>query len=342
VWRTTSVREGPVGEGTGLGIVVSREEASVLDPSDLYAFEGQQPTPEELGRPALVFAFSGFVDAGSAVRLAVDHLLAVLPHRVLAAFDLDQFHDYRAQRPPMVFVQDHWQEYRSPSLLLHEVTDPTGTPFLLLSGPEPDIQWERFVAAVRQLVEHYRVRVSVGLQAIPMAVPHTRPCGLTAHATRRELVEGHRPWVRTLEVPGNVCGLLELRLGEVGHDAAGFAVHVPHYLAQAEYPDAAVVLLDATAAVAGLVLPTGELRESGNRTRSLVEQQVRDQPEVATVVSSLEEQYDTYLRRRAETDESGTGSGLDDPEDLPSAEELGAELERFLAEENRRQGPAEG
>ena len=91
-----------------------------------------------------------------------------------------------------------------------------------------------------QLSADLRVRMAVGFHGIPMGVPHTRQLGVTAHATQPELVEGYRPLVDKLQVPGSAAALLEYRLGADGRDAIGFAVHVPHYLAQAAYPAAAV------------------------------------------------------------------------------------------------------
>lgn len=304
----------------------------MLDPHTLYELAADQPTADELGSPVLVVALHGFIDAGFAGKLAADHLLRTLEHTPLARFDLDQLYDYRARRPAMTFVEDHWEDYETPELVLRRVTDESGDPFLMLTGPEPDVQWERFVAAVIELVQRYQVRLSVGMNGIPMAVPHTRPAGMTAHATRRDLVSGYTPWIGRVQVPGNVSGLVELRLGQAGLDAAGFAVHVPHYLAQAEYPDAAAALLDAVVAMTDLDLPTTALLAAGAETRAAIAEQVQGQPEVAAVVSALEQQYDDFVSSRER------GSLLAGDTELPTADELGAELERFLAEENDRRG----
>ena len=308
----------------------------MADVHRLYELEGDQPGPDELGQPVLLHALGGFIDAGFAGKLASEHLLRELPHRPLATFDVDQLYDYRARRPPMTFVEDHWESYEAPELLLRLVRDAAGTPFLMLTGPEPDVAWERFVAAVSELIDRYRVRLAIGMNGIPMAVPHTRPAGMTAHATRRELISGFQPWIGRVQVPGNVGGLIELRLGRSGQDAAGFAVHVPHYLAQAEYPDAGAALLDAVAGMSKLDLPIAALRAAGAETQAAIAEQVADQPEVAAVVSALEQQYDAFMSTRER------GSLLaDDTGELPSADELGAELERFLAEENERRGRGE-
>jgi predicted ATP-grasp superfamily ATP-dependent carboligase len=307
-------------------------DGTVLDPKDLYELDSRQPAEGELGAPVLVHVLSGFIDAGHAARLASDHLLSTLEHRVLARFDLDQLYDYRARRPPLTFAGDHWESVEMPALELRLVHDGAGVPFLMLTGPEPDVQWERFIAAVMALVEHYAVRMTIGLHAIPMAVPHTRPAGITAHASRLELVEGYSPWIGRVQVPGHVTGLLELRMAERGKDAAGFAVHVPHYLTQTEWPEAAAALVKAVAALGALDLPTQALERGADEMRAAVNTQIQEQPEVASVVRALEEQYDTFIGSRGR---SLLASGTSE---LPTADELGAELERFLAEENERRG----
>jgi predicted ATP-grasp superfamily ATP-dependent carboligase len=316
----------------------------MLDPRDLYTLHdtgSTGPRDDSEGEasrgPVLLHTLTGFVDAGQAGRLAAEHLLETFEHRPLATFDVDTLLDYRSRRPPMVFESDHWVSYDEPSLLLHEVVDGAGTPFLLLAGAEPDVQWERFIAAVQDLVGQLGVRLTVGVHGIPMGVPHTRPTNVTGHATRRELVAGREPWIGTVQVPGSVINLLEYRLGEAGHDAMGFAVHVPHYLAQAEYPAAAAALLDNVAAVTELVLPTTALHTAAEATRTELDEQVAASPEVAGVVTALEQQYDAFLATRSESGSGGdllAGRG-----GFPTADELGAELERFLADHAKGDQP---
>ena len=153
-----------------------------LAPLGLYDVVGELPHDD---RPVLVQSLAGFVDAGSAVQLARDHLLAAFGARLIVRFDLDQLFDYRARRPIMQFSEDHWESYDDPVLGLYHLRDDAVVGFLLLAGPELDLQWEQFMAAVMGLVERLGVRLTVGFTAIPMAVPQTRPVGITAHATRR-------------------------------------------------------------------------------------------------------------------------------------------------------------
>ncbi|PWR07023.1 proteasome protein [Micromonospora acroterricola] len=299
----------------------------MLDPHELYQLTDDLP---DLGQPVMIQALTGFVDAGNASRLAREQLLTSLESRPIATFDVDQLFDYRSRRPVMTFVEDHWESVDAPKLELHLLQDDDETPFLLLTGPEPDLQWERFVAAVAGLTARLDVRLTVGLNSIPMAVPHTRPTGVTAHATRPELIAGYEPWLQRVQVPGSVGHLLEFRLGEQGRDALGFAAHVPHYVAQTEYPAAAEVLLTSVSRSTGLLLPGDGLRSAAEVVRVEIDRQVAQTEDAAALVQALEEQYDAFARGRGEKNLLAPDAGP-----LPTADELGAELERYLAEQTR-------
>lgn len=305
----------------------------MLDPDSLYEVDSDVP---DLTGAVLLHHFDGFMDAGSAGRVLVEHLLNSHEHRVIARFDVDGLIDYRSRRPAMTYVTDHWEDYQAPELVVYFLHDAAGTPFLLLTGPEPDRYWEAFAAAVRALIERWGVRLAVGFHGIPMGVPHTRPLGVIAHATRPELVSGNQSFFERMQVPGNVTGLLELRLGAAGHDAMGFAVHVPHYLVQAMYPAAAVTLLESIVRTSGLVLPTDALRENARRADAEIHRQVAESHEITQVVEGLERQYDAF------TEAAGKNSLLLATEgQMPSADELGAEFERFLADQQGHAGPQE-
>jgi predicted ATP-grasp superfamily ATP-dependent carboligase len=319
--------------GTGVRVTSGRSE--VLDPTELYQIEDDaeaalSPTGrDEADEPlVLVHHLSGYIDAGHAGRLAVDHLLSALPAAVVATFDVDQLLDYRSRRPVMTFDRDHWADYDEPLLALYAVRDLAGRPFLLLTGPEPDTQWERFVAAVGELVERFGVDLTIGMHAIPMAVPHTRPPGVTAHATRPGLITHHEPWQSIAELPGSASALLELRLGQAGRDAMGLAVHVPHYLAETEYPSASRTLLDHVSVSTGLLLPTEALTQAAERVGADIERKVASSEQALRVVRALERRYDAVVAAE------GRRSLLAADQPLPSADELAAEVEAYLAEQD--------
>ncbi|KUH98601.1 proteasome protein [Mycolicibacterium acapulense] len=294
-------------------------------------YELEFPAPQlssKDGRgPVLIHALEGFSDAGHAIRLAAQHLKDTLDTELVASFAIDELLDYRSRRPLMTFKTDHFTHYEDPELNLYVMRDSVGTPFLLLAGLEPDLRWERFITAVRLLAERLDVRRVVGLGTIPMAVPHTRPITMTAHSSDKELIADHQPWIGEVQVPASASNLLEFRMSQHGHEVVGYTVHVPHYLAQTDYPAAAEALLAEVSRNASLQIPLEALVTAGAEVLTKVNEQVEQSPEVAQVVAALERQYDAYMAAQENR------SLLASDEDLPSGEELGAEFERFLAQQ---------
>lgn len=294
------------------------------DPADLYDLN---PDVSDVpGGLHLVAGLTGFADAGSAVTQFSDYLLDNLEHRVVATFDTDTLFDYRARRPVVYFDQDHLSSYSPARLALYLATDEIGQQFLLLTGYEPDFRWEGFSDAVLHLIDKYKVKTTTWVNAIPMPVPHTRPIGVTVSGNRVELIDSMSIWKPRTQVPANVLHLIEYRLAELGHPVAAFVLLVPHYLADTEYPDAAVKALEAISAATGLIFPSDSLREEGRDFIGKINSQVETNQELARLVGALEERHDSYMEgnplRSPLTDEDGA---------LPTADEIAAELENFLA-----------
>ena len=159
-----------------------------------------------------------------------------------------------------------------------------------------------------------------------MPVPHTRPIGTTVSGNRADLIEQFSVWRPHTQVPANAMHLVEYRLQETHHEVAGFVLLVPHYLADTEYPFAALTALESVTSATGLIFPTDRLREEGREFGQKIDEQVNDNEELSRLVATLEERYDSYMK------DNKVRSPLTDLEgELPSADEIAAELEEFLA-----------
>ena len=273
----------------------------------------------------LVHGLTGFMDAGSGGRLAIKHILATLENRPVAYFHIDGLYDYRARRPKTLFDSDHYESMDMPHLTLSEVTDAEGQKFLLLHGVEPDLGWQSVVRSIIELIRTYGVRMTVGIHAIPWPAPHTRPVEITAHSSDPELLGVHQPWVGQVEIPGSMSGLIELNLGQQKLPAVGYAAHVPHYLANSEYPRAALALLDQISLNTGLMIPRDDLRQASTDMDSEINQQISAVDENREVVESLEQQHDDVMKSRRELTSTSEGN-------LVSGDELAAALEQYLAD----------
>ncbi|MFK5583911.1 MULTISPECIES: PAC2 family protein [unclassified Serinicoccus] len=281
----------------------------------------RQPKPA----PLLMVSLDGFLDAGHVRSMLSEHLLDTLEHEVVATFDTDELVDYRSRRPLMTFDADHYTDYDDPSLILYRVQDAAGEPFLLLHGTEPDFRWEGFVEAVRQLSLAFGVRRMVSAHGIPMAVPHTRPVGTTRFASDRSVLGDHTPLFGQVRVPSSADSLLHLRLAESGMLTMGVAVHVPHYLAETQFGDATVAAADTLMDLTGLVLPTAELIAAAGLTRGRIEEELEGNEEAKEVVEGLEKRYDHFLEGQRRKSLLAAEAA-----NLPSADEIGAQLEAFL------------
>ena len=273
----------------------------------------------------LLVQLNGFVDAGHCGRLIVEHILATHRNEVVGEFEVDQLLDYRGRRPVMVFDKDRWTSYDAPELVLRRVYSLDGTPFLVLTGPEPDFQWERVVGEIAQVVQRFNVDLTVSVHGIPMAVPHTRPLGLTAHGTTTTMLPPAEQAFSDIQVPASFSALMEYRFGQAGRDVLGAAIHVPHYLAQAEYAQGALVGINQLTAFTGLDLDTAALASAARENLAQIGSELAGNDEATALVAALERQYDAFQRGRELPGLLATDVGP-----VPSADEIGAELEAYL------------
>jgi hypothetical protein len=290
-----------------------------MDPTTLFSYERHVDSRALRGR-TLVVTLGAFGDAGHAQRLLDDHVLNSLENRVVGRVDMDQIHDYTGRRPPVTLDRDEFSDYERPEILLHEVTDPEGGSFFLLTGPEPSFQWERVASSLRIVVEQLGVESTLIAQSFPAPVPHTRPLQVSRFAGDRADIARPHPVPATFRLRSSFTSLLTLRLHEAGHKVVGIAVQVPQYLPELEYPDAAIALVRAVHEEGGPQLPTGSLEPMAESVRESIAQQVAESPQLQEMVSSLEENVDRM----------GIAPAFDDAE-VPDAEQIAAEVESFLA-----------
>ncbi|MFT4052722.1 MAG: PAC2 family protein [Microbacterium sp.] len=274
----------------------------------------------------LVIVLTGFSDAGGAVSRMIELFREDLEVAPIAVFSADVLFDYRARRPTIAFDGDRLLDYRPQRLELSLAHDALGRPFVLLAGYEPDFAWDAFAQAIVGFAQSLRVANVTWVHAIAMPVPHTRPIGTTVSGTRTELTQAHSVWKPHTRVPATMGHLLELRLAEDGQQISGFVLLVPHYLADTDYPAAALAGLDSISVATGLVFDADEVRDENREYLAKVSEQVEGNQELTAMLHALEERYDAYM----------AGSTLAQPiihtGDLPSADELAAELEQFLAD----------
>jgi hypothetical protein len=278
-------------------------------------------TEPELVSPTLVVMLAGWIDAGGAAQAAMEALDAEVGTEIVAVFDPDKFIDFRARRPTMHLRDGVNTHLDWPQIIVKAGRDRTGRDLLLLMGHEPDSAWHAFGAAVVSLAAELDVRMLVGLGAYPFATPHTRPTRLSITASTSAVADGH-PYLRsTLDVPAGVESALEAAFARAGRPALGLWAQVPHYVANMPYPAASVALLDALHDVADITSDPVGLRNDATIQRQRLDELVAANDEHVAMVRQLETAYDEVPGQTAT------------PQNLPSGDELAAELERYLRDQ---------
>ncbi|HTU39740.1 MAG TPA: PAC2 family protein [Acidimicrobiales bacterium] len=279
----------------------------------------------ELTDPLLVISLEGWVDAGLGSTTAIAALLGGGESEPLITFNGELFLDQRARRPVARIVNGVTSELTWPRTVVRHGTDEAGRDILFLVGPEPDFQWRAFTDAVVGLARSWRVRMVVGLGAFPAPAPHTRPIKLAATAPHQSahLIEQVGIVQGELEVPAGVMAALEMAFGDAGTPAVSLWARVPHYVAGMPFPEASAALIEGLAGVGGLSLDSSALRRAADSSRRQVDQLIADNPEHQAMVRKLEESIDAS---------EGNAMGV---EEVPSGDEIAAELERFLRGEEQ-------
>jgi len=281
----------------------------------IYELHRQPP----LESPALVVALEGWIDAGLGAGTAAAAMLAAIESEVVATFDTDSLLDHRARRPILRLRDGVSESLMWPTLELRAGHDANGAAVLMLVGPEPDHQWKAFSGSVLELAQRFSVRMLIGLGAFPAPVPHTRPARLAATASSEELARRVGFVPGTLDVPAGAQAALERALADAGIPSIGLWARVPHYAAAMPYPEASALLLEGLQEVGGITVTSAELRAAADATRQRLDELVAGSEEHSAMVRQLE----------AQVDEESTG-----PLEATSGDQLAAEVERFLRDQN--------
>ena len=281
----------------------------------------EQPDLED---PLLVLALDGWIDARLAAAGAAEVLCDQLDTITVARFSTDELLDYRARRPIAHLVDGVMRGLTWPSLELRAATDESGNELLLLVGAEPDRLWHQFTDEVVTLALDFGVRMCVGLGAYPFAAPHTKAPRIACTASTAGLAD--LGFLRaSLDFPAGVQAGVEQGCDERGVPSLGLWAQIPHYVpATMPFPAGSLALVEALARVGELSLPVGDLPSAAVATRQRLDELIAQNPEHLAMLRQLEEAWD---QAEPATDTPFAAS------DLPSGDELMAELEEFLRDQ---------
>jgi predicted ATP-grasp superfamily ATP-dependent carboligase len=282
--------------------------------------------PQGLRAPALVCAFRGWNDAGDAASAALAFLGSALNAQRFAQIDAEEFYDFQATRPTIRLKDGDTRELVWPAVEIFEAPAPRAPrDLILLQGPEPSMRWRGFCALIVELAEALGVQAVVTLGALLADVPHSRPVAISGLASDPEMMSRLGLQGSSYEGPTGIVGVLHSECASAGLPSASLWASVPHYVAAAPNPKAALALIRKLEVVVGVSVDASDLETAAVDYERQVGLAVQSDPDVQAFVERLE--------RAADSEEEEI-----DPENLPSGENLAREFQRFL----RQRGPDEG
>jgi proteasome assembly chaperone (PAC2) family protein len=268
----------------------------------------------QLRNTFVVVAFEGWSDAGDAATSAVGYLKGKWNAQEFASIDPEEFFDFQAHRPLVRLNDQGIREITWPSTAFSYASVPgSDRDAVLLSGIEPSMRWATFTDLLLEVCEFTGADIVVGLGALLAGRPHTRPVRVTGTATTPELATRFGISTPRYEGPTGILGIIADACRRRDLDCVSLWGWVPHYLQGSPSPSAALAILQRLSGLLDITIDLSDLESRSRAHESRVADAVRSDPDIAATVEELERQADA-----------------EDMNDLPSGEELAAEVERFL------------
>jgi len=281
--------------------------------------------PDGLRAPALICAFTGWNDAGDAASAGLQYLGASLQATRFARIDPEDFYDFQATRPKIKFVEGRTRSIEWPEVEVYAAHVPRAPrDLVLIQGAEPSMRWRSFCRLIVDLAEALGTQLVVTLGALLADVPHSRPVPITGFSSDEALTQRLGLQQSGYEGPTGIVGVLHSACQEAGLPSASLWASVPHYVAAAPNPKAALALVRKLESLVGVSVDAEELERSAADYERQVSLAVQSDPDVQAFVERLE--------RAAAEEEEEIG-----PQDLPSGDVIAREFQRFL----RQRGPGQ-
>jgi proteasome assembly chaperone (PAC2) family protein len=267
----------------------------------------------------LVCAFRGWNDAAGAASSALVALAGSFETELIAEIDPEDYFDFQATRPTIELAEGQARRIDWPHNNLIAVRVPTADrDLVLLDGTEPNLRWRTFSETIATAADALGVEMVVTMGALIAEVSHTLPVPITGLASDPDLVEELELQRSSYEGPTGIVGVLHDCCNQVGITSASLWAAVPHYVAAVPNPKAGLALLRRLEGLTGIAVEARELEEEAASYEEQIGRAVAANPEIAELVERIEaEQVEQF------------GDG----EDLPSADSIAREFQRFLRQQ---------
>jgi proteasome assembly chaperone (PAC2) family protein len=280
---------------------------------DSLTWEADLP---HLRSPILVCAFRGWNDAAAAASTALAAIADDLEGEQIAHIDPEDFFDFQSTRPTITMDEGQTRRIEWPENNVIAVRVPTADRDLVLfDGTEPNLRWRTFSETIATVADALGVEMVITLGALIAEVSHTLPVPITGLASSQDLVEELELERSNYEGPTGIVGVVHDLCRQSGLDSASLWAAVPHYVAAVPNPKAALALLRRLESLTGIAVEASDLEEETEDYEEQIGRAVAANPEIEELVQRIEaEQVDL----------------LDEEGELPNADTLAREFQRFL------------
>ena len=266
---------------------------------------------DALDRPVMLVGLEGWFDVAGAATHAVSAFTNDDTTIIVGSIDPDVFYDFTQQRPH-VSIDDGTREIIWPGNDFVVRRHPGHRDVVGLIGVEPHLYWNTYVDAIITVAQALGCEAIVTVGSAAEAIPHTRTPPVTGSSANPGLAGRLGLVAPSYQGITGVAGVLNAELEQRGIPSISLRVGIPHYLMNAEHPQAVAALVRHLSHV--LDVPTSvELDDQTASWREVHDEIISNDDQLAMYVRMLEAEFD----RRAEAE-------------IPSADDLGAEFEAFL------------
>ncbi|MBK5219919.1 MAG: PAC2 family protein [Thermoleophilia bacterium] len=282
-------------------------------------WEGDLP---HLRSPVLVCAFRGWNDAAASASTALGAIAASLDAELIAKIDPEEYFDFQSTRPTITLEEGQTRRIDWPENSLFAARVPTADrDLVLLDGTEPNLRWRTFSETITTAADALDVEMVITLGALIAEVSHTLPVPISGLASSPSLVDQLELERSNYEGPTGITGVVHDLCRQAGIDSASLWAAVPHYVAAVPNPKAALALLRRLEGLTGIAIEASELEEETLDYEEQIGRAVAANPEIEELVSRIEAEQVDLL----------TAEG----EDLPSADTIAREFQRFLRQRGK-------
>jgi proteasome assembly chaperone (PAC2) family protein len=280
---------------------------------DSLTWEGDLP---HLRSPIMVCAFRGWNDAAAAASAALTAVADSLDAEQIASLDPEDYFDFQSTRPMISLDEGQTRRIDWPENNILAVRVPNADrDLVLLDGTEPNLRWRTFSETIATVADTLGVEMVITLGALIAEVSHTLPVPITGLASSMELVEELELERSNYEGPTGIVGVVHDLCRQNGIESASLWAAVPHYVAAVPNPKAALALLRRLEGLTGIAVEASGLEEETADYEEQIGRAIAANPEIEELVTRIEAEQSDLL------DEEG---------EVPSADTLAREFQRFL------------